>query len=139
MNTPALVTVIATACSTLAFATPPEKSAAIPSHGYLKNIARQHYSSTLSLFDASSQHDVATGWPALAGKQHYLLQFAEPQLVTNFELSTKTPSGTVSLYAGDRDAAPGDKAWTLIAKDVPVESINNQKLARPINKYAKYL
>jgi hypothetical protein len=152
MNKPALLTVIVIASSTLTFAAPPEKSAGSASHGYLKNIARQHYTSTLSLFDATAQRytsteaaaawlddDVATGWPALAGKQHYLLQFAEPQLVTNFELSTKTASGTVSLYAGDRDAAPGDKAWTLVAKDVPVESINNQKLARPINKYAKYL
>ena len=152
MNTPALVTVIATACSALAFAAPAEKSTGSASQGYLKNIARQHYTSTLSLFDASAQRyvateaaaawlddDVATGWPALAGKQHYLLQFAEPQLVTNFELSTKIASGTISLYSGDRDAAPGDKAWTLIAKDVPVESINNQKLAQRINKFAKYL
>jgi hypothetical protein len=83
--------------------------------------------------------DVATGWPALAGKQHYLVQFAEPQLVTNLELSAKTAGGTVSIFTGDRDAAPGDSAWTLVAKDVPVEAINNQKLARPINKYAKYL
>jgi hypothetical protein len=152
MNKPVLLTVIAIASSTLTFAAPPEKSAGSASRGYLKNIARQHYASTLSLFDATAQRytsteaaaawlddDVATGWPALAGKQHYLLQFAEPQLVTNLELSTKTASGSVSLYAGDRDAAPGDKAWTLVAKDVPVESINNQKLARPINKYAKYL
>ena len=152
MKTPALVTVIATACSTLAFAAPAEKSAGSASQVYLKNIARQHYTSTLSLYDASAQRyvateaaaawlddDIATGWPALAGKQHYLLQFAEPQLITNFELSTKTASGTISLYAGDRDAAPGDKAWTLIAKDVPVESINNQKLAKRINKFAKYL
>jgi hypothetical protein len=152
MNKPALLTVIAIASSTLTFAAPPEKSAGSASRGYPKNIARQHYTSTLSLFDATAQRytsteaaaawlddDVATGWPALAGKQHYLLQFAEPQLVTNLELSTKTASGTVSIYAGDRDAAPGDKAWTLVAKDVPVESINNQKLTRPINKYAKYL
>jgi hypothetical protein len=152
MNKPVLLTAIAIASSTLTFAAPPEKSAGSASRGYLKNIARQHYTSTLSLFDATAQRyisteaaaawlddDVATGWPALAGKQHYLLQFAEPQLVTNLELSTKTASGTVSVFAGDRDAAPGDKAWTLVAKDVSVESINNQKLARPINKYAKYL
>src|SRR5882757_5176587 len=152
MNKPALLTVIAIASSTLAFAAPPEKSAGSASRGYLKNIARQHYASTLSHFDATEQRytsteaaaawlddDVATGWRALPGKQHYLLQFAEPQLVTNLELSTRTASGTVSLYAGDKDAAPGDKGWTLIAKEVPVESINNQKLARPINKYAKYV
>ncbi len=152
MNKPALATVIATASLTLAFAAPADKSTGSATQGYLKNIARQHYTSTLSLYDAKGQRyvateaaaawlddDVATGWPAIAGNQHYLLQFAEPQLVTNFELSTKVPSGTVSLYAGDRDAAPGDKAWTLIAKDVPVESINNQKLAQRINKFAKYI
>jgi hypothetical protein len=152
MKTPVFVTVIATAFSTLAFAAPAEKNTGSASQGYLKNIARQHYTTTLSLYDASAKHyvateaaaawlddDIATGWPALAGKQHYLLQFAEPQLVTNFELSTKTASGTITLYAGDSDAAPGDKAWSLIAKDVPVESINNQKLSQRINKYAKYL
>jgi hypothetical protein len=152
MKKTVLATVIVTACSTLAFAAPPEKSAGSASQGYLKNIARQHYTTTLSLYDATKQQyvateaaaawlddDIATGWPALAGKQHYLLQFAEPQLITNFELSTKTPSGTVSLYSGDRDAAPGDKAWTLIAKDVPVESINNHKLGQHINKFAKFL
>ncbi len=152
MIKPILVTAIATACTTLVLAAPPEKSAGSAVQGYLKNIARQHYTTTLSVFDANAQRyvsteaaaawlddDIATGWPALAGKQNYLLQFAEPQLISNFELSTKTPSGTVSLYAGDRDAAPGDKAWTLIAKDVPVEKINNQKLAQRINKFAKYL
>jgi hypothetical protein len=152
MKKTALATVIATACSTLAFAAPPDKSAGSATQGYLKNIARQHYTTNLSLFDAGTQHyvateaaaawlddDIATGWAPLAGKQHYLLQFAEPQLITNFELSTKTASGTISLYAGDRDAAPGDKAWTLIAKDVPVESVNNHKLGQRINKFAKYL
>jgi hypothetical protein len=147
-----LTTAIAAAGLSLVFAAPKEKSTGSPSQGYLKNIARQHYTTNLSLFDATAQRyvsteaaaawlddDVATGWPALAGKQHYLLQFAEPQLITNFELSTKTASGTVSLYAGDRDAAPGDKAWTLIAKDVSVESINNQKLHQRINKFGKYL
>ena len=152
MNKPILFTVIATAFSSLALAAPPEKSAGNIFQGYAKNIARQHYTTTLSLYDAATQRyvateaaaawlddDVATGWPALAGRQSYLLKFAEPQLVTNFELSTKVPSGTVSLYAGDHEAAPGDKAWTLIAKDVPVESINNRKLAHRINKFAKYL
>jgi len=152
MKQPALVTILATACSTVAFAAPPDSGSRSIYQGYPKNIARQHYSSTLMVFDANAQSyssteaaaawlddDVATVWPALAGKQHYLLQFAEPQMITNFELSTKTANGTVSLYTGDRDAVPGDKAWSLIAKDVPVESLNNQKLPRPINKYAKYL
>lgn len=152
MKTTALATVIATAVSVVALAEP--KGSAISSNvqGFPKNLARQHSGANLSLFDTKNNRysateaaaawlddDVATGWPALAGKQHYLLQFSEPQLVTNFELSTKSPAGTVSLYTGDRDAVPGDKAWTLVAKDVPVEAINNQKLPRSINKYAKYV
>ena len=152
MKTTALVTVIATAVTGLVLAEPKGSSMSSHVQGFPKNIARQHSGASLSLFDAKNNRyasteaaaawlddDVATGWPALAGKQHYLLQFAEPQLVTNFELSTKSSSGTISLYVGDRDAAPGDKAWTLVAKDVPVEAINNQKLPRSLNKYAKYV
>ncbi len=152
MNQPILATVIATAFSTLAFAAPPEKSAGNPAQGFLKNVARQHCNTALSLFDAAAQRyvdteaaaawlddDVTTGWPALQGKHHYLVRLAEPQMITNFELSTKTPSGTISLYTSDTDAAPGDKAWTQVAKDVSVESINNHKLARRINKFAKYV
>ncbi len=60
-------------------------------------------------------------------------------MLTNFELSTKIPSGTITIYTGDADAAPGDKSWTQVAKDVPVESINNHKLAHRINKFAKYV
>jgi hypothetical protein len=152
MNRPALATMIAAGCTAVAFAAPDAAPSSSPYQGYPKNVARQHYSSNLSIYDASSQSygsteaaaawlddDVATGWPTLAGKNDYLLQFAEPQLVTNFELSTKNPSGAVSLYIGDSPAAPGDKSWTLVAKDVPVETINQQKLAKPINKYGKYL
>lgn len=152
MKTPALVTILATAISAVALAEPKGTSTSSHVQGFPKNIARQHSGANLSLFDDKNNRysateaaaawlddDITTGWPALAGKQHYLLQFAEPQLVTNFELSTKSATGTISIYTGDRDAAPGDKAWTLVAKDVPVESVNNQKLPRPINKYAKYL
>lgn len=152
MKTPALATMIATACSAVALAAP--QPAPTEGHllGFPKNVARQHYSTTLAIYNATSQKygateaaaawlddDVATGWPALAGKQHYILQFAEPQMVTNFELSAKATKGTVSIFSSDREAAPGDKSWTLVAKDVPIETINNQKLARPINKYAKCL
>ncbi len=152
MKKSALATVIATAFSTLSFAAPPEKSAGTATQGYLKNIARQHSNTTLSLYDAAAQRyvdteaaaawlddDIATGWPAIKGKQHYLVRLAEPQMITNFELSTKTPNGTISLYTGDTDAAPGDKSWTQVAKDVSVESVNNHKLGHRINKFAKYV
>ena len=143
---------IAAACSAVVLAAPPSEPTAGQLHGFPKNIARQHYSTNLSLYDSAAQKyvpneaaaawlddDVATGWPALAGKQHYLIQFAEAQLVTNLDLSAKPSKGTLSIYTGDTDAAPGDKAWTLVAKDVAIDSINNQKLARPINKFAKYV
>ena len=60
MNKPALATVIATASLTLAFAAPADKSTGSATQGYLKNIARQHYTSTLSLYDAKGQRYVAT-------------------------------------------------------------------------------
>ncbi len=107
----------------MAFAAPPEKSAGNSAQGYLKNIARQHCSTTLSLYDAAAQRyvdteaaaawlddDIATGWPALKGKQHYLVRLAEPQMLTNFELSTKIPSGTITIYTGVGD---GTKAELL--------------------------
>jgi hypothetical protein len=152
MRTSALATSIAAACTALVLAAPSGAAPAPQLQGFPKNLARQHYGSTLRIFDAASNSyvateaaaawmddDVATGWPPLAGKQNYLLGFSQPQLVTNVALSTKTTSGTVTIYAGDREAAPGDSSWMVVAKDVPIAAINNQKLARPLNKYAKYL
>ena len=60
MNKPILVTAIAAACSTLAFAAPPEKTGGSSAQGYLKNIARQHYTTTLSLFTSKAQRDGST-------------------------------------------------------------------------------
>jgi hypothetical protein len=34
----------------------------------------------------------------LAGKQFYLLALAEPQLVSNFEISGAPASGTITIY-----------------------------------------
>src|SRR5215207_7180285 len=92
-----------------------------------KNLARQHYGSNLSVFDANTQRfvateaaaawlddDISTGWPALAGKQHYLLQLSSPQLLTNFALSARSANGTFSLYTSDQAAAPGDASWTAV-------------------------
>ncbi len=82
--------------------------------------------------------DIATGWPALTGKQDYLLALPEPQLVNNFSISARSATGTVTLYAGDEVAPPGAKSWTLIEKDIPVESIN-EKLGKPFGRFAKYI
>lgn len=120
---------------------------------YPKNIALQHVGTNLFVFNPTNQNyvpteaaaawlddDVATGWPPLPGKNHYLLSLAEPQLLTNFAISTKAGSGgTVTLYAGDEPAPPTAKSWTLIAKDISVDSINEKKMAKPFSRFAKYL
>src|SRR5215213_5373015 len=91
---------------------------------YPKNLARQHLGANLFMFNQSSQtysttdaaaawldDDVTTGWPALAGKQYYLMALPEPEVVTNFALSTKSTGGTVTIYGGDEPAEPGAKSW----------------------------
>jgi hypothetical protein len=83
--------------------------------------------------------DVTTGWPVMAGQQHYLLTLSEPTLVTNIALSTRPASGTVTVYVGDEPAAPGAKSWTVVAKGVPLESINEKKMGQPFSRFAKYL
>lgn len=117
-----------------------------------KNLARQHVGSNLFLFNATSQKfqpteaaaawlddDVTTGWPVMAGQQHYLLTLSEPTLVTNVALSTRPTAGTVTVYAGDEPAAPGAKSWTAVAKGIPIDSISEKKLGQPFSRFAKYL
>lgn len=116
-----------------------------------KNLARQHLGANLLIYTPSSQtydpteaaaawldDDVATGWPALTGKQDYLLALPEPELVNNFFISARSATGTVTLYAGDEAAPPGSSSWTLLEKDVPIESIN-EKMGKPFGRFAKYL
>src|ERR1700677_733675 len=120
---------------------------------YPKNLARQNVGSNLFLFNPTSQtyvpteaaaawldDDVATGWPAAPGKSFYLLSLSEPQLMTNFAVSTKAGSnGTVTIYAGDEPLPPTAKSWAVITKDLSIESINNKKMAKPFSRFAKYL
>ena len=116
-----------------------------------KNLARQHLGANLLIYNAANQtyapteaaaawldDDIATGWPALTGKQDYLLALPEPALVNNFSISAKSATGTVTLYAGDEAAAPGAASWTLLEKDVPIASIN-EKLGKPFGRFAKYI
>ena len=145
-----LLTLACAACvpSTFAQSTPNARQL----QSFQKNLARQHLASNLFLFDSASQRyvateaaaawlddDVSTGWPALAGKQHYLLQFSEPQVVTNFSLSTTPAEGSITIYSGDDIKSPSDTSWRVVAKNVPLASINQKTLAKGFNRQAKYL
>jgi hypothetical protein len=116
-----------------------------------KNLARQHLGANLLIYTPSNQtyapteaaaawldDDIATGWPALTGKQDYLLALPEPALVNNFMISERNAAGTVTLYAGDEAAPPGSKSWTVLAQDIPIDSIN-EKLGKPFGRFAKYI
>ncbi len=118
---------------------------------YPKNLARQNSGANLFLYNAANQtyvpteaaaawldDDVATGWPALPGKQYYMVALPEAQLLTNFALLAKSGAGTINLYAGDDPAAPASKSWTLVARDVPLGAVNGSKLAKPFSRFAKY-
>ena len=75
----------------------------------------------------------------LAGKQYYLLSLPEPELITNFCLSARPASGTITLYAGNEPAPPTGKTWTVLARNISLESINEKKLAHPFSREAKYV
>ena len=152
MNTKPLASLILLTSAAVALAA----GEGIPSQKQLqvfpKNLARQHVGSNLFLFNPSSgkfqqteasaawlDDDVTTGWPVMSGQQHYLLTLAEPALLTNVAISTRPTAGTVTLYVGDEPAAPGAKSWTVVAKGIPLESINEKKLAQPFSRFAKYM
>jgi len=120
---------------------------------YPKNLARQHVGTNLFVFNPTNQNyvpteasaawlddDVATGWPPTPGKSYYLLSLSQPQLMTNFSISTKAgASGMVTISVGDEPAPPTAKSWTVVAKDLSIDSINNRKLAKPFSRFAKYM
>ncbi len=131
--------------------TNPSASQGAPAVTAPKNLARQHLGANLLLYTPSNQtyapteaaaawldDDIATGWPALTGKQDYLLALPEPELVNNFAISAKSATGTVTLYAGDEAAPPGAASWTVLEKDVPIALIN-EKLGKPFGRFAKYI
>lgn len=117
-----------------------------------KNFARQHLGTNLFLFSSATKtyvptqaaaawldDDISTGCPAEPGQQFYLLSLRSPKLLKNLSASFQGASGSLSLYAGDEAAVPGSKSWTALAKDIPVESVNGQLLAKPFARYAKYV
>ena len=146
-----LVMLIAAICSTLASAAendPATKQLQV----YPKNLARQHLGANLFVFNAKNQayvpteaaaawldDDATTGWPALPGKQHYLLALPEPEFISNFSMSTQPSAGTVTLYAGDEPAIPGAKSWSPLTGPVAIDSVNEKKLASPFSRLTKYV
>ncbi len=151
MKTTSLVLLATTACATLALAA--ENAPATQQYQvYPKNLARQHVGSNLFVFNTANQtyvpteasaawldDDITTGWPVLAGKQHYLLALSEPELVSNFSVSSRPSEGNISIYAGDEPAAPGAQSWAPLAQNVPFNTVNERKLAKPFTRFAKYI
>jgi hypothetical protein len=151
MKTSTLALLVSAVCSSLVFAADTDP-AARQLQVYPKNLARQHVGSNLFLYNASNQtyvpteasaawldDDITTGWPVLAGKQHYLIALSESELVSNFSVSAKAADGTISLYAGDEPAVPGARSWTPLAENIAFNSINEKKLDRPFTRFAKYI
>jgi hypothetical protein len=149
-NSP-LTTLLSIACTSLAIAADVEQGSK-QLQIFSKNLARQHLGSNLFLFNASNQtyvpteaaaawldDDATTGWPVMAGKQSYLLVLSEPEVLANFCVSARPATGTISLFAGDEPTAPGSSSWKPLAKNVPFESVNNKKLPKSFNHFAKYL
>lgn len=151
MKSKSLLTAASVLCTSIAFAADSGRPAG-QLELYPKNLARQHVGSNLFIFNASSQtftpteataawldDDVSTGWPIMAGTQHYLLALSEPEMVTNFSVSTRPTEGTFTISVGDEPAPPSAASWTVVARNVPLASINEKKLARPFGKLAKYV
>lgn len=119
---------------------------------YPKNLARHHMGTNLMVFNDATQSwaptdmagpllddDITTGAPAPTGHRYYLLALAEPQLVTNFSISTEGGMGSVNLYASDEPAIPTSTAWKALAKDVKLSDISQKKLEKPFSRLAKYV
>lgn len=149
MKTSLLVSIASIACASVSLAAEGENTTQY--QVYPKNFARQHLGTNLVQWDAARKvftptqaaaawldDDVTTGWPLMAEKQYYLLSMQRAELITNFSLSTRPSTGTISLYASDTAAAPGDKAWTPLLKDAPLDTVN-QKLSRDFSKTAKFV
>ena len=145
-----LVSLLSIACSAVVSAETQDSGKQL--QVYPKNLARQHLGANLFHFDEKAQtfvpteaaaawldDDVTSAAPVLAGKQYYMLALPHPELITNFQLSSRATAGSVSLYAADEVAVPGDKAWAPLVKDAPVESLNDAKLKKPLSRVAKYL
>jgi hypothetical protein len=151
MKTKSLVSLVSAVCSTLALAAEGD-STSKQLQVFPKNFARQHLGANLFIFNAANQtfvptegaaawldDDVTTGWPVAAGKQSYLIALPEPELISNFSVSSRPAAGTLSIYAGDEPAAPGAKSWSPLAQNVAFDSVNEKKMTKPFSRFAKYV
>lgn len=151
MKTTSIVTLVSAVCSTLALAAESDP-AAKQLQVFPKNFARQHLGANLFVFSPANQtfvpteaaaawldDDISTGWPVTAGKQSYLIALPEPEMISNFSVSSRPAAGTISIYAGDEPAAPGAKSWSPLAQNVAFDSINEKKLTKPFSRFAKYV
>jgi hypothetical protein len=149
MKTSLLVSIASIACATVSLAA--EGGDATQYQVFPKNLARQHLGTNLVQWDASKHlftptqaaaawldDDVTTGWPLMAEKQYYLVTLQRAELLTNFSLSTRQSTGSISLYGSDTAAAPGSKSWVPLLQDVPLDTVN-QKLSRDFSKVAKFV
>ncbi len=151
MKTTSIVSLVSAVCTTLAVAAEGDP-AAKQLQVFPKNFARQHLGANLFVFNPANQtfvpteaaaawldDDITTGWPVMAGKQSYLIALPEPEMLSNFSVSSRPAAGTVSIYAGDEPAAPGAKSWSPLAQNIPFDSINEKKLTKPFSRFAKYV
>ena len=118
MKTPTLLSLIAAVSATLAVAAENDP-AAKQLQVYPKNLARQHLGANLFVFNPKNQayvpteaaaawldDDFATGWPALPGKQHYLVALPQPELISNFSLSSKPSAARSPCLRGMNPRSP---------------------------------
>ncbi|MCW2573742.1 MAG: hypothetical protein JWO88_3800 [Frankiales bacterium] len=149
MKTSLLVSIASIACAAASLAAEGEDSTQF--QVYPKNLARQHlgtnllqYNTTTHMFTPTQaaaawlDDDVTTGWPLMAEKQYYLVTLQRAELLTNFSLSMRPSTGTISIYASNTAEAPGSKAWQPLLKDAPLDTVN-QKLSRDFSKVAKFV
>ena len=151
MKTTSIVSLVSAVCATLAVAAEGDP-AAKQLQVFPKNFARQHLGANLFVFNPANQtfvpteaaaawldDDISTGWPVMAGKQSYLIALPEPEMISNFSVSSRPAAGTISIYAGDEPAVPGAKSWSPLAQNLPFDSVNEKKLAKPFSRFAKYV
>lgn len=145
-----LLVLLTSIASTAMMASAAEADATAPAGP--KNLARHHLGANLFLFSQESQaylptqassswldDDISTGMSPMPGKQDYLLALPDSESLSDFAVSGKASTGTVTLSVSDVLAPPTAKSWSVVAKDVPFESLNEKAHGQAISKNARYV